>query len=623
MEKPSAPKSLKINNITTTLILLIFILGSLLTWYTIVQVESEMKSGLLGKARIAAQSINKTRLEKLSGTPADSSNHNYQRIKTQLIKMREAYPHCKFLYLMGKNKKGEIFFYVDSQHPNSEDYAAPGLVYNEVSKEYLEAFNSLKEKTAGPVEDRWGELMTALIPIKNEETGALIAMLGMDVTIKHWMGEIIKRTGPIVVLVLVSIVLVFYIQQFRFIKKQKEAEVQIKKSKEQYQALFEQAADGILIGNEKGIIIDANESMCQMSGYSKEEMVGKKINFLFNKQEIDIKPFEYESVLAGKTITNERSLLKKDGTPIFIEMNTKKVGDGRLQAFFRNITERKKKEQLIKQKNEELITTEEELRSSNEELQEKNDMLARQKEILEQTKKKAEESDKLKTIFLANMSHEIRTPMNGIIGFSELLTEESFSENERKDYLQTIHSLSLNLLQIIDDIIDISKIEANQLTISKENFYLNDIIDELDMISQMRIKQKGNNTVTIKSHKPLPKKDSQIYSDLTRLKQIFNNLLGNALKFTNKGEIEFGYKQQSMDEWLFFVKDTGIGIPQNKKQKIFERFRQIEESYKGQFEGTGLGLSIAKSIVTKLGGNIWVESEYGKGSKFYFTIPKK
>jgi len=564
-------------------------------------VGSKMKEGLLDKARIAANSINKSRLAKLTGTPSDTSNLNYQRIKHQLKKMREAYPHCKFLYLMGQNHKGEVYFFVDSRSPNSKDYAKPGLTYKEVSEEYLKTFETLHEKTVGPVEDRWGKLMTALIPIKEDKTGKLIAMLGMDVTIKHWIREILKQTGPMVLLIILAIILVFYIQQLRYLKKQREAERLIKKSKEQYQALFEQAAEGILIGNGKGFIIDANESMCQLTGYSKNELIGKKINLFFSKEEIDRNPFDYGAVLAGETVSNERNLRRKEGTTIFIEMNTKKVGDGRLQAFFRDITERKKSEKLIKEKNE---------------------LLSGQKEILEQTKEKAVESDRLKSVFLANMSHEIRTPMNGIIGFSELLTEENFSEEETKEYLQTIHSLSLNLLQIIDDIIDISKIEANQLTISEEFFYINDLLDELYLFHQMQINQHINKTIKFSVHKALPKYQSKIYCDLNRLKQILNNLLGNAIKFTKTGTIEFGYKPGYQKEWLFFVKDTGIGIPDDKQNEIFERFRQVEETKAGQYKGTGLGLSIVKSILTKLGGKIWVESEYEKGSTFWFTLPK-
>ena len=601
MIRPSFLNHLYFKNFTVILTVFILIFGSLLTLYTVKKVESKMKNGLLEKARIAANSINKNRLNELTGTLADTSNPNYQRIKHQLKKMREAYPHCKFLYLMGKNNKGEIYFFADSQSPNSKDYAKPGLIYNEVSNEYRKTFETLREKTVGPIEDRWGKLMTALIPIKEEKTDELIAMLGMDVTIKHWIGEIIKQTGPMVLLIILGIILVFYIQQLRYLKKQREAERQIKKSTEHYQALFEQAADGILIGNEKGVILDANESMFQLTGYSKNELIGKKINLLFNKEEIDKNPFDYQAVLSGKMVSNERSLRRKEGTTIFIEMNTKKVGDGRLQAFFRDITDRKKSERLINEKNE---------------------LLARQKEVLKQTKEKAIESDRLKSVFLANMSHEIRTPMNGIIGFSELLTEQNFSEKERKEFLHIIHSLSLNLLQIIDDIIDISKIEANQLTISKEVFYINDLLEELYTFYQRQLKHNENTALELVIHKALPKDQSKIYCDLSRLKQILNNLLVNALKFTKKGTIEFGYKPENNEEWLFFVKDTGVGIPDNKQDKIFERFRQVDETHTGKYKGTGLGLFIVKSILTKLNGIIWVESEYGKGSTFWFTLPK-
>jgi PAS domain S-box-containing protein len=622
MTKPPFFQNFFLKTSTAVLILFIVILGGILTWYTHDQVEKEMKNNLLEKARIAAKSIDKQKLNSLTGTQADTSNVDYQVVKSQLQRMRMAYPQCKFLYLMGRNQKGIVFFYVDSQSPDSEDYAQPGLVYSEVSEEYLKAFKEKGEVTVGPVEDRWGKLITALVPITNDESGELIAMLGMDVTANYWFTEILQRTGPVVGLILLSVILVFYVQQLRYLKKQRQAEKQLRKSEEEYKSLFEQAADGILIGDEAGIIVDANQSMCEMTGYMKDELIGCSINTLFSEKELENKPFNYEEVLEGKTVSNQRKLTRKDGSAIFIEMNTKKVGDGRLQAYFRDITQRKKREEEIKEKNEELVAAEEELKSSNEELKEKNEMLAKQKKELQKTKEKAEESDRLKSVFLANMSHEIRTPMNGIIGFSELLTEENFSENEYREYLKTIYSLSQNLLQIIDDIIDIAKIEANQLNISKEVFYLNELIDELYQVHDMRIKQAEKKNITLKAHKPLEKEESRIYTDLTRLKQILNNLIGNALKFTQQGIIEFGYKKADTNSWLFFVKDTGLGIPKEKQNEIFERFRRVDESHTSQYEGTGLGLSIVKSLVEKLGGDIWLESEEAQGSEFFFTLPQ-
>jgi PAS domain S-box-containing protein len=522
---------------------------------------------------------------------------------------------------MGINKKGQVFFFVDSQSPQSKDYAAPGLIYKEVPLEYIRVFKNKTEKTVGPIEDRWGKLMTALVPVLDKETGELIAVLGMDVTTQYWYAESVKRTIPVAGLVILLILLVFYIQQFRILKSQKKAEKQIKEREEQYQALFEQAADGILIGDESGKIIDANKSMEAISGYQQEELIGKNITALFKPEELEKKPFDYISVLEGKTVLNEREMVQKNGDIVTIEMNTKKVGDGRLQAFFRDITQRKKNELLIKEKNEELISAEEELKASNEELRDINEMLADQKEELKKAKEKAEESDKLKSIFLANMSHEIRTPMNGIIGFSEILSDDTYPWSERKEYLHTINSLAQNLMQIIDDIIDISKIEANQLSISKEEFYLNDVIDELYQVYQMRLNKEKDKNVQLIEHKTLKRNDSRIHSDMVRIKQIFNNLISNAFKFTDSGSIEFGYELRNDREWLCFVKDTGIGIPEEEKKHIFERFRQVENQDGKMMEGTGLGLTISKNLINLLGGTIWVKSQPGTGTTFYFTLP--
>ena len=154
----------------TIIIILIFLLGILITFYTVGHIQKEMKNDLLQKAKIAAGSINQERLKKLTGTTADLNDPDYLRIKEQLKQIREAQTNCKFLYLIGRKKNGEVFFYVDSQSPESNDYAPPGLIYEEVPDKYLSVFTSMKGTTVGPVEDRWGKLMTALIPVKKPES---------------------------------------------------------------------------------------------------------------------------------------------------------------------------------------------------------------------------------------------------------------------------------------------------------------------------------------------------------------------------------------------------------------------------------------------------------------------
>jgi PAS domain S-box-containing protein len=241
---------------------------------------------------------------------------------------------------------------------------------------------------------------------------------------------------------------------------------------------------------------------------------------------------------------------------------------------------------------------------------------------LRESKEKAEESDRLKTAFLANMSHEIRTPMNGIIGFSNLLRNADLKDEERNEFLNHITSCGNTLLNLIDDIIDISKIEAGQIKIRITESNINAILDELlDSFDASKLKD-GKDNVKLVKNTGLSDAKSTILTDPFRFRQIVSNLIGNALKFTLEGYIEFGYTLVEEDNLQFFVKDSGIGIPKDKQSLIFERFGQVLDSnfYINQ-KGTGLGLAISSNLVKMLGGRMWVNSEMGKGSTFYFTLP--
>jgi len=233
---------------------------------------------------------------------------------------------------------------------------------------------------------------------------------------------------------------------------------------------------------------------------------------------------------------------------------------------------------------------------------------------------KAEESDRLKTAFLSNMSHEIRTPMNGILGFSELLDEEEFSKEERKRFLDIIRANGQHLLSIINDILDIARIDSNQLAINKTSFNLHRLLEDLLVSYEASKIAMNKENITLILEKEIVDKSCSIVCDEVRLRQILYNLLGNAMKFTKKGFIKFGY-QQLDDKLQFFVQDTGIGISKENQSLIFERFRQEEETYTRQFGGTGLGLSISKKLTELLGGEMWLVSNQGEGTTFYFTIP--
>jgi len=232
-------------------------------------------------------------------------------------------------------------------------------------------------------------------------------------------------------------------------------------------------------------------------------------------------------------------------------------------------------------------------------------------------KERAEESDRLKTSFLANMSHEIRTPMNGILGFSELLKNPELSGEKQQEYISIIENSGARMLNIINDIIDISKIEAGLMKISIQESNINEQMQYIYIFFKPEVEVKRMMLIL---NKTLPDEEAIINTDREKFYAILTNLVKNALKYSNQGKIEFGYFNKGT--FLeFYVKDTGIGIPNDRQAAIFERFIQADVDNKMAIQGAGLGLSITKSFIEMLGGKIWVESEVGVGSTFYFTLP--
>jgi len=250
------------------------------------------------------------------------------------------------------------------------------------------------------------------------------------------------------------------------------------------------------------------------------------------------------------------------------------------------------------------------------------DISSQQRTFLElaAAKEKAEESDRLKSAFLANMSHEIRTPMNSILGFAELLGEENLETLERKQYVEIIQSGTQQLLSIISDIIDISKIQAGQVVLHPEKVNLDSLFETMQINFRMELSANNKSHIELIRGCTCHLMNEKVIIDPARLNQIMGNLISNAIKFTEQGSIRFGCTDENGLR-RFFVKDTGKGISKDHQQIIFDRFRQVEESLTRTYTGTGLGLAICKGLITLMGGTIGVISEPGKGSEFWFTIP--
>lgn len=382
-----------------------------------------------------------------------------------------------------------------------------------------------------------------------------------------------------------------YIQAvIRDITERKAIEEALRESEEIYKRLINTIPDIIFRCDLKGNILFINDSKDQTHGFGdKKDLLGKNISSFVAPEDIEkasnniklmfqhyLGPIEYKLILkngnkADFEVTGD-VLLDKEGNP------------NGMVFILRDITEQKNFE-----------------------------------ESLRTAKEMAEESDRLKSAFLANMSHEIRTPMNGILGFSELLDDDSLSPDDRSKFINVISENSRHLLGVVNDIIDISKIDSTQLAINNVSFNLNRLMDDVFMTYQNEKILKNKDQVKLEMNKSLSDEDSIIISDDIRLRQILYNLLGNALKFTKTGFIKFGYIVVD-DKLQFMVQDTGKGIAKAKQSIVFERFRQEEDSYTRYFGGSGLGLSISKGLAELLGGKIWLESEVGVGSTFFFTI---
>lgn len=243
---------------------------------------------------------------------------------------------------------------------------------------------------------------------------------------------------------------------------------------------------------------------------------------------------------------------------------------------------------------------------------------SRTRDELIRSKEQAEESDRLKSAFLANMSHEIRTPMNAIMGFSQLLCNREITEEKRIKFTNIIRGRCDDLLHIVNDILDISRIELGIMDISTSKIQLHELMEEIYTVYSNKLNVLGKTDIEIGLIYDVP---ICILTDPFRLKQIIGNLLDNAIKFTPRGNISFGYKMIDQNNVEFFVKDSGIGIPEDKKEIIFHRFRQADESHSRVAGGTGLGLAICKSLVAMMNGAISFESALNKGTTFYVSIP--
>ncbi len=409
------------------------------------------------------------------------------------------------------------------------------------------------------------------------------------------------------------------------ITEQKKALEALSDSEAKFRMLVDNAFDGIyLMRNRRYEYV--NQRFVEITGYNCEELTSANFDFnmLLTNKSLEMVEQRYRDREQGKRISHqyELQIKSKQGIIREVEVSTASVSksqDVLVLGIMRDITERKRTQKLIKDNEAKLKRQNEEYFALNEELTETNNRIKQINRELRDANQRAEEHDKLKSAFLANMSHEVRTPMNGILGFSQLLLDGTIDNAEREEFVGIIQNCGNQLLAIINDLIDISKIEANQISLNPTPVNINELLNEQLLLFKPKAEA---NHLTLEKESTTLAPASTIMVDGTRLRQIISNLIGNAIKFTPEGRISYGCIRKH-DVIEFYVKDTGVGIPASKQAYIFERFRQVETELARQTSGTGLGLAISKALVSKMGGKIWVESEPGHGSTFRFTIPSK
>jgi len=359
----------------------------------------------------------------------------------------------------------------------------------------------------------------------------------------------------------------------------------LKNTEKRYHDLFENLNDAaFLIDMESDLIVETNKEGEKLLGLSRYEIVDKLQKNLLCKHSDNL-PFEHSGNTSMFDFYAEIMNATDQNIPIHVRSSIITIGEkDHLLCLVRDISDRVEYEHKLKI-----------------------------------AKEKAEESDNLKSMFLSNMSHEIRTPLNGFIGFSKLILS-SKSQEETESYVSIIDGCGKQLLRIIDDILDVSRIETGQMAFYNDEFSLNTLLDEIDIILREQLKQANKSNIILVIDKGLFDQNDTIFSDKHRLFQVIVNIASNAVKFTEQGQISISYKPQKGGRLEFKITDTGIGIDNEKSNQIFNRFTQADSSIAIKYGGSGLGLSIAKGIVELMGGEIWHESIQGQGSVFYFTI---
>jgi PAS domain S-box-containing protein len=588
------------NVIAISVLILLIGFGAFYVRYTWLESKNKTTKNVLKEAHAIEVSLNGETLKKLHGLSTDNNTPAYKDLKTKLMALVNVYHEARFIYFYTK-VDGKLFFMVDSEPSQSKDCSPAGQEYTEEDPEARIPFDSGKSLITKPATDRWGTWVSVLVPMKNPETGEVFAVLGIDYPANKWLNDAKRAVAESSVIVISFLLLLFAL----YIISKKNLSLNIHNQEREINnkhilalvAAADQIDDVIAVKDLELKVISGNKAFVDVAGKTSiADLLGKTDAEIFGISP-DVEPVRTymsderhaQTLSLGEYIVREENLILPDGsiqimlTKKFPVYNTdnKLIFTG---SISRDITARKKAEVE-----------------------------------LQNSKELAEAASIAKSDFLSNMSHEIRTPLNGVIGFTELLRSTPLNKTQ-KEYLENAIVSANSLLGVISDILDFSKIEAGKLDLELVKTDMVQLMESAtDIIKVHAANKKIELLLSIQPDMP-----RFALVDPIRLKQILVNLMSNAVKFTHHGEVELRLSFEKKDEKTGFftlaVRDTGIGVKDTDRDKLFKAFSQADTSTTRRYGGTGLGLIISNSLAHKMGSRIQFESEYGKGSKFFFTL---
>jgi two-component system, sensor histidine kinase and response regulator len=652
-------KKISVRNIILSVVILISAI--VYVRYVWVKTENEQSEKIMQIALSIEASLPTENLSALEGKAEDIEKPEYKEIKKKLTDVISVNPRAKFAYIYIE-RDDKIYFIADSEPETSEDYSPPGQEYTEAKAVDKQPFRDGKEHLTPSIEDRWGTWTSALIPIKDKETGKTIAVFGMDFNAKAWNQNLLFKViqSSLVIVLLLAFLVIFHIQNKLLnydIKVRKKAEEDLIRQSQMQHIIIEMASRYINISisqvgqavNESlktiGEFISADRSYiylydfknqtfsCEYEWHNSEEVeeIEKLQNIPFNMFPEMVKTHREGRILTINNIVSElpeswfRQKLEEKEAKNFhtIPMMS---GDDCIGfvgfLFFKNRHENSPEENLLLQLFAHMLVNVKKRTKVETKLIDTNRNLELATKKANKMAKEAEIANKSKSAFLANMSHEIRTPLNAIIGFSQLMNRDKFLTETQKEYNNSIVKAGEHLLNLINDILELSKVEAGRVVVNPVDVDLHALLDDIQMLFKERAQAKNLQFIS-EIAEDLPR---FVYVDESKLRQIFVNLIGNAIKFTEKGGIAIRIKTRNIDnersKLIVEIQDSGPGIREDELDKLFKHFEQTSSGIR-KGSGTGLGLALSRELAVILGGDISVISEIEKGSVFTFQVEIK